>query len=290
MKLWKIAVATLLLGVTAPALSVAAWTPHAALVPNAGWAATATQAVPIGSGRMGTSMMTGRLSESVPLRIVVGLSMRDRLGAHQFLMHQSIPGDVLFHRFVTPAQFTAMFNPTRVQAEAVAAYLQRAGFTGVNIEPNNLLVTATGSPSRAEAAFHTVIRATVLNGQVIYGNVTPAQVPAQLRGLVVAVLGLTNAYQMRTHIKMRDQVQLKSQAQMSPDSAAGAQPQITAAHTPPPCVQVTPTGVCLIGIYGPKQYQVAYDACASSCTGYNTTVAVIAEGDVTQVVKDLRFA
>jgi len=289
MKLWKIAFSIALLAAMAPALAAAAWPSHTVLVSGSGWAATATQAVPIGSGRMGTTFMTGRLSESVPLRIVVGLGMRDRVGAHQLLMHQVTPGDPLFHRFVTPAQFTALFNPTRAQAQAVAAYLQREGFTNVNIEPNNLLVTATGSPSRAEAAFHTAIRATVANGEVIYGNVTPAQVPAQLRGLVVAVLGLTNAYRMHPHIKLRDHAQ-SSQTFISPTLNLGMQSAVTPAHTPPPCSTVSPTGVCLIGIYGPKQYQVAYDACSSSCTGYNTSVAVMAEGNVSQVVKDLRYA
>ncbi len=282
MKLLKIAVAIALLGVTAPALAVAAWTPHAALGPNAGWAATATQAVPIGTGRMGTSLMVGRLSDSVPLRIVVGLNS-NRAGADAFLRHQTVPGDPLFHRFLTPAQFTAMFNPTRAQATAVALYLQREGFTNIGIEPNNLLVTALAAPSRAEAAFHTTIRAAAFDGQVIYGNVTPALVPTQLRGLVVAVLGLTNAYRMKTHIQYSNRPVARRQIE------AAMAPQVTSANTPPPCSAVV-NGICTFGEYGPKQYQVAYDACPSSCSGYNTTVAVMAEGNVTQVLTDLRFA
>jgi pseudomonalisin len=284
MKLWKIAAAIALLGLTAPAFAAGLSAPRATLSAASGWASTATQAVSIsGSSAMAKSLMVGSLSDSVPLRIVVGLNS-NRAAADSLLRHQSMPGDPLFHRFVTPAQFTAMFNPTRAQAMAVALYLQREGFTNIGIEPNNLLVTAVASPSRAEAAFHTTIRAAVLNGKVIYGNVTPALVPTQMRGLVVAVLGLTNAYQMKTHI------QLSNRGVMTRQIEAATTPQVTSANTPPPCFAVSATNVCTFGEYGPKQYQVAYDACSSSCTGYNTTVAVMAEGDVSQVLPDLRYA
>ena len=92
-----------------------------------------------------------------------------------------------------------------------------------------MLVTALAAPSRAEAAFHTTIRAAVFDGQVIYGNVTPALVPTQLRGLVVAVLGLTNAYKMKTHIQFSNRPVARRQIE------AAMTPQVTSANTPPPC-------------------------------------------------------
>ncbi len=62
----------------------------------------------------------------------------------------------------------------------------------------------------------------------------------------------------------------------------------------------------MVGEYGPKQYQVAYDAVPGDCepgntahriqptwactTGSVTSIAVMAEGNVSQVVKDLRTA
>ena len=282
MKVLKIVVAIALLGVWTPALAAGKLYVTSAAVQRSAWAATATQAVSLGSGFHRT-VMTGQLSDSVPLRIVVGLNS-NRAGADSFLRHQTTPGDPLFHRFLTPSQFTAMFNPSRAQAMAVALYLQREGFTNISIEPNNLLVTGIASPSRAEAAFHTTIQAAVFNGKVTYGNVTPALVPAPLRGLVVAVLGLNNVYQMKTHIQYSTGLAARRQVQ------AAMRPEVTSTNTPPPCLVVSATDVCTFGEYGPKQYQVAYDACKSSCTGYNTTVAVMAEGNVSQVLIDLRYA
>jgi subtilase family serine protease len=284
MKFWRIAAAAALLGFAAPAFAAGGWrSTHAALTTTSVWAGTATQAVNLAGMAGGRGLIMSRLSDSVPLRIVVGLAS-NRAAADAYLRHQTTPGDPLFHKFLTPAQFTAMFNPSRTQALAVASYLAREGFSNIAIEPNNLIVSGVASPSRAEAAFHTTIQATVVNGRVLYGNVTPAQIPSQLRGLVTAVLGLNNVYQMRTHVVPMSAFAVRRQLQ-----SAGTL-QTTSAHTPPPCLVVTAQNVCTFGEYGPKQYQLAYDACPNTCTGYNTTVAVMAEGNVTQVLKDLRTA
>lgn len=232
----------------------------------AGWAATATQRVPI------KNFPTASVPETTQLRIVVGLRMRDAAGAQRLVRSQFTPGHASFQKWLTPNQFTAMFNPSYRQAQDVAEYLKKQGFTQVEIEPNNLIVSATGSISRAEAAFNTTIRGTVVNGKPVYGNVKPALVPEKLKRSVIAVLGLTNAYQMNVHLE---------RSRYTRPMTAG---------TPPPCLEVV-NGICIGGEYGPTQYQVAYDAICSACsTGARTSVAVMAEGNVTQVLKDLRTA
>ncbi|MGA8576217.1 MAG: S53 family peptidase [Candidatus Cybelea sp.] len=236
-----------------------------------GWAATATHAVSLKSLVAGGSGKAGSLPNLKPLHVVVGLYMRDRAGARQLVASQYAPGHVSLRKWLTPAQFTAMFNPTYSQAESIASYLRQQGFTKVKIDPNHLIVSGYGSVSHVEAAFHTSIRGTMSNGKAAYGNVTPAFVPEKFHGLVAAVLGLTNAYQMHNHLMKSRYVRPMT------------------AGTPPPCLEVV-NGVCEGGEYGPTQYQVAYDIPAKQHTGAKTTIAVMAEGDVTQVVKDLRTA
>ncbi|MBV9271100.1 MAG: S8/S53 family peptidase [Candidatus Eremiobacteraeota bacterium] len=256
----------------------------AANVP-AGWAATATQGIPISGSTAGKASNAAPLSESVPMHIIVGLSMRDPAGAQAFVRNLYTPGSSTFHAWMTPSQFTSMFNPTSAQANAVASYLRQQGLTDVSIEPNNLMVTATGTASRVGAAFHTSIGTTTSNGKLAYANVTPALVPSQFRGQIVAVLGLNNVYQMRTHIVKAQQTRIlaPTPAGMSPDAAG----------TPPPCLSTT-GGICVGGEYGPPQYTVAYDAnrsqCPAACQAGNTAVAVMAEGKVNQVLTDLRTA
>jgi pseudomonalisin/xanthomonalisin len=254
----------------------AAFGANAAAAPQ-GWAATKTQAVRVAFGSRKSS--ANRVPESVPMRIVVGLAMRDPGGAAQRVREQFTPGMAAFHTFMTPAQFTAEFNPTYSQANEVANYLRANGFKNVSIEPNHLIVSGTASASRVESTFHTTIRASRANGQLLYANVTPALVPSKFKGLVIAVLGLNNVYHMSTHLMK----------QTRPFTPLTMRP--SAAGTPPPFCIVTPTGVCTFGEYSPPQYQVAYNANCTGCsTGSNTAVAVMAEGNVSQVVNDLRQA
>lgn len=256
-------------GATVPAAS--SGSPPSAQKAPRGWAATATRAIPARDLSVSGDATADKLSDAKPLHVVVGLNMRDRRGAQQLVATQYSPGHVAFHKWLTPAQFTTMFNPTSSQAESIASYLRHQGFSRVKIEPNHLIVSGYASVAHVEAAFHTSIRGSVANGRLTYGNVTPAFVPAKFRGLVAAVLGLNDAYQMHVHLmKSRD-----------------ARPMI--AGTPPPCLEVL-NGVCIGGEYGPSQYQVAYDVPAKQHTGAKTSVAVMAEGDVTQVEKDLRAA
>lgn len=236
-----------------------------------GWAATFTHALP--DKNFAQVSKPNAVPVTMPLHVVVGLAMRDRAGAQQYLRTQYASGGANFHRWLTPQQFTAMFNPTRAQAAAVAQYLERQGFTHATIEPNNLIVSATGTVAHAEEAFHTSIQGVMSNGRLVYGNVKPAFVPAKLKGVVMAVLGLSNAYEMHVHLKKTQYPRM-----------------VPASGTPAPCLQVV-NGICIGGEYGPPQYQVAYDAACSACsTGKKTAVAVIAEGNVKQVVKDLRTA
>ncbi|HEY6449089.1 MAG TPA: protease pro-enzyme activation domain-containing protein, partial [Candidatus Cybelea sp.] len=250
----------------------------------AGWAGTATKAIPF------KNFPTGRVPVNMPMRIVVGLYMRDHDGAAKLVRGQHTRGSAEFMQWLAPGAFTAKFGPTASQAASVADYLKKEGFTKVSIEPNRLIVSATGSVARVEAAFSTSIRGTMVNGKQIYGNIKPALVPEKLRGVVAAVLGLTNDYQMNVHL-------VRSTHQMAP----------MAAGTPPPCLVVSATNVCTFGEYGPTQYQIAYDApqCTNkdiarqeihvtpmwaNCSGSLTSVAIMAEGNVSRVLTDLRTA
>jgi pseudomonalisin len=262
--------------------------PSQDLVSNAnlprGWAATATHAVGIRVSPTTRRSQTPTLSE--PMRIVVGLRMKNPDRAAAVVRNLYTPGTTSFHSWMTPEQFTAEFNPTQSQAEQVAAYLRQQGLTHVEIEPNHLIVSATGSPSQVESAFHTSIRTTTSNGHPVYANVTPALVPAKFKGLVLAVLGLNNIYRMHTHF-------VKTQRAFVPMAPVQNHGMTAASSTPPPCFEVV-NGICELGEYGPPQYQTAYDAttkqCPASCTGGSTAIAVMAEGNVSRVGTDLRIA
>src|SRR5579864_8274227 len=123
--------------------------PHVALAPL-GWAATATQAF-----NLSNASDLGALPASQTITVRLGLQMRspDQL-ASLVASGQQISGGT----------FNATYAPTATQVNAATSYLQSHGFSNVSVEPNNLLVSATGTAAQASQAFHTTLHAFSQNG------------------------------------------------------------------------------------------------------------------------------
>jgi len=152
------------------------------------------------------------------------------------------------------SQFLATYAPTAAQVQSVTNYLSGYGFSNIQVEPNNLFITADGTVAQVSVAFHTSIGQFSQNGSTVYANLTAAQVPSSLAGTVIAVLGLNNAGRMAPPVHVQTAV-------------------------------VTPA----VHFYTPQGFWTAYHA-DSTATGAQTAIAIFAEGDLTQVLKDLRVA
>jgi pseudomonalisin len=238
------------------------------------WVATATQAYP--TQYLQNATMIGSLPASTPMHIVVGLQEQNADQVQSTLLQMLTPGNALYGTSYTVQQFAAQFGATAAQVQAVENYLTSNGFTSLAVADNQLLIEADGTAANVEAAFNSSLAQYSVNGATVFVNTAGAQVPASLSGVVVAVLGLNNVVAMHSDI-----------AQVS----TGPQ---TVPCTPPQC----PTPDVSNETFTPQQYQISYDAaCPSdnaSCpakgfsTGKSTAVGVIAEGNLTQVVKDLR--
>ncbi|MFN2449446.1 MAG: protease pro-enzyme activation domain-containing protein [Candidatus Baltobacteraceae bacterium] len=153
----------------------------------------------------------------------------------------------------------ASYAPTSAEASAVKSYLQSQGFTNIAVSPDNLLVSADGTAAQAQKAFNTTLRSFSLGGKTVYANTTPAYVPATLGGIALSVLGLNNAARMAS----------------GPTACFPTDPS----PSPVPCVRS----------YDARAIQTYYDA-GTAPAGSATSVAVMAEGDVSQTVADLAYA
>jgi pseudomonalisin len=158
---------------------------------------------------------------------------------------------------ITPAQFNAQFGATPSEVQSVVTYLQSQGFS--NVKAQGQLVSADGNAALAAKAFNTSLESFTLNGTKLYVNTTPALVPSSLGNVVSAVLGLTNAATMSVRPNL--------------SCLKGA---------------VAPTGQC-VPRFEAKDVQNYYDA-TTTADGSQVSVAVMATGDVTPVVTDLRYA
>lgn len=142
-------------------------------------------------------------------RIHVVVALRGNLAAADALLRRIYRrGDPLYHHFLRPEQFTAMFAPSATSASAVAGYLARNGMRNVTITPNRLLVKADTDAATASRAFATEIHATVQGNRRVYANVRPASVPRELADTVQAVAGLDN-FQMHTYNRRMPSTDIK---------------------------------------------------------------------------------
>jgi subtilase family serine protease len=231
------------------------------------WADTATKAMPLGS------LATQPIAASQQLHIVVGLNVRNKPQLDALVAAIGKPGNPMFGKSITTEQFIAGYAPTAAQADAVVSYLRNAGFSDIEVSGNRLSVSAYGNAAAVQSAFNTQLVSFVSKGQSYFANVTPAQVPSALGGVVAAVIGLQNMGQMHTNLQY----------------ASASKPNLTGARNIPtarPNAGV-PQDPLLTPPYGGPQYQTAYDA-GTTPTGWGTTIGIITEGDLTQVPKDLR--
>lgn len=192
------------------------------------------------------------LDPSEPVEIAVVLKLRNRDKLDKAVSALTEPGNPSFRHWLGKKEIEADYAPTAERAKAVADYLSNAGFTHIEITPNRLLVTATGTADAVSHAFHTELGHFVRDGHKGIANTQDVQVPSALSGTILSVLGLQTLDQMHPMSHRLDSVLL--------------------------------TG----SIHGinPVMFPIAYNA-SSLPTASTTAVGIISEGNMTQTIADL---
>ena len=154
------------------------------------------------------------------------------------------------HAPLTPAQFTATYGPSADTVDAVTSWAQSAGLTVTEVSPNHTLVGLSGSTAAMDAALGTRTDVFTANGRSYRSVNSTVSLPADIAAQIAGVNGLSDLGVLHT-------------------------PLHQAAASPGPTT------------FGPKELATFYDAPASA-TGSGAQVAVIAEGQLSGVVQDLR--
>ena len=209
------------------------------------WVATTTKAH---DPRSAVHVAPLRAGDQVP--VVVSLKLRDK-AALDALTARLMSGDPTAHA-LTREQFMARHAPTDDQVAHVVAYLGQQGFTGIEVAPNHLLVSAIGGAGAVKQAFQAELHAYDVNGRAAYANVTDALVPAALGDTVLGIVGLQTVHLAHVHARR----------------AATAAPQAVAG----------------IGI---PNFPVIYGA-SNLPSATSATIGIITSGSVTQTIKDLK--
>jgi pseudomonalisin len=252
------------------ALSAAAATPASASAgAPARWAPTATKATSIPGATLG-----GNAAGSTPVRLAVTLKPQNAAAEQAALQAMYQVGSPTYHQFLTPAQWEAAYAPTTAQVSAVENYLSSNGFTGLSVQGDRLLISASGTVADAESAFNTTIADySMPNGSTFRANIAAAEVPSTLAGIVQAVVGLST-----WRLPAPQPVLMTQNAARRAAARRHAAMRGTAAGSP-----VIPNEI------PPEDFQNTYDAAGTS-TGSKTAVALFTEGAVSGAITDLRTA
>ncbi|HEY9086027.1 MAG TPA: S53 family peptidase [Candidatus Tyrphobacter sp.] len=240
-----------------------------------GWSATGTMPLALsGASDLGAVAAT----QSITVRI--GLQLNDVA---------ALKSAVAAKQRISSAAFRATYAPTASQVSQVQAYLQSQGLSNITVEPNDLVVSATGTAAQVEKAFNTKLENYSQGGQTVYANTSAAFVPQSLSGIVIAVLGLNDIQGLRVtphHAGVADASPAPTAPPGTPESPCTLYGlEILAAPTPLPEPASSTVG-CLRN-YLPADYWRAYDA-GTTPTGNGTTVAIMTIGGLGNAVSDLR--
>lgn len=239
------ALAALSLGATAALAQDATAAPRTAAP---AWIATLTKAVHYTGSRLGA------LPAGHDLHLTIALAPRHPAQQAARLKAISTPGSKDYRHFLTAAQWRAAYAPTPASVAAVTGYLRRQGFRNLQVTGDRLVVTADATAAQAERAFATSLARFRLGTRVVYGNTSPARIPAALSGIVRAVIGLNDL--------PVDAVRPTVRQAGSPDIEGGLTP---------------------------AQFDTTYDA-KGTPTGKKERIAILTEGATKGVIKSLRYA
>jgi subtilase family serine protease len=102
----------------------------------------------------GEASPVGRLASSQIMNLNIVLPLADQAGLDTFLSAVYDPSSSTFHKFLTPAEFTAKFGPTQSQYDAVVQFAVTHGFTVTGGSRDAMDVQVRGPVSAVESAFH----------------------------------------------------------------------------------------------------------------------------------------
>src|SRR5580658_3123173 len=102
----------------------------------------------------GRAARLGPMSKSQSMRLAIILPLRNQGELANLLIRLYDPSSPDYRHFLTVAQFTQQFGPTKQDDQAVVKFARSKGFSVTNTPANRLLVHINGTVSQINKAFH----------------------------------------------------------------------------------------------------------------------------------------
>lgn len=132
----------------------------------------------------------GSVSSRSTVSFDLSLRLRNAAGAERLVRDVSSPGSKLFHHYLTDAQWSARYGPSKVSASAAVRWLKHEGFTGIKVGKERLLVSASGSAAKVEKAFGVKLGMFNVQGHRVRLATGAFSIPVSLAGAVDGTVGI----------------------------------------------------------------------------------------------------
>jgi subtilase family serine protease len=116
----------------------------------------------------------------------------------------SDPSNAAYGRYLSAPTFRARFAPTKAAVAAVRAWLTGQGFKITAVPANGLYVAARGTVAQAQTSFRVKLNEYAVRGLTLRAPATPVTIPASLKGVVTAVVGLDQGGELTHPLSTRD--------------------------------------------------------------------------------------
>jgi kumamolisin len=140
--------------------------------------------------------LVGEASAQQQLNLSIGLQLRNRQELQTLLRGMYNPHSPSYHHFLSPQQFVDEFGPTAQQQQQVIDYLRQQGLNITHISGNRLLIDASATVAKADAAFQVSINTYKLGANLFYANANPPTIPGPLASIITSIGGLDNSVHM----------------------------------------------------------------------------------------------
>jgi subtilase family serine protease len=124
------------------------------------------------------------------MRLVLSRTSEQQAALDLYLAELQDKSSPSYHKWLTPAQFGALYGPADSDVAALVAWLQSRGLTVETVSAGRTNISFSGTVSQVEAGFHTSIHSFSANGQQFISNTTDPQIPSALAGVVMGVAHL----------------------------------------------------------------------------------------------------
>ena len=147
--------------------------------------------------------------------LVLNSSPTQHADLDALLAAQQDSQSLLYHQWLTPAEFGARFGASDADLAQVTAWLAAQGFIVDEIPAGRRLVAFSGSAAQVAAAFHTTLHIYRVDGTDHLANAEDPQIPVGLSGLIAGIVSLHN-------FRRTSEMGALAPLSMQPEYSAGA--------------------------------------------------------------------